>query len=174
MNGTATDLLAGTPIRLRRYVWALAGCWTIAIAVVLTWRLFDASNQAIETARSEAAGAWRKEAAIIDWAAASGLVYVPVYGQDAARSPFVLPSRNAMFPPSREEADGDQPADDRGPNSRDGRGPIRFPRPYQRSEAGPAGERAQSVGEAGARGVCPRRFRSERRRDHSRDARICG
>ncbi len=78
MNGTATDLLAGTPIRLRRYVWALAGCWSVTIAVVLTWRLSDAGNQAVATARSEAAGAWKKEAAIIDWAAASGLVYVPV------------------------------------------------------------------------------------------------
>ena len=79
MNATApNNMLASTPIRLRRYVWALTGCWTIAIAIVFTWRLLDASNQAIEIARSEAAGAWRKEAAIIDWAAASGPVYVPV------------------------------------------------------------------------------------------------
>jgi PAS domain S-box-containing protein len=66
------------PIRLRRYIWALAGFWTFAIAVVLTLRLFDERNQAIDIAQSEAAGAWQKEAAVIRWAADSGTIYVPV------------------------------------------------------------------------------------------------
>lgn len=52
--------------------------WTFAIAIVLTWELLDEQNQVIEIARSEALGAWKKEAAIYLWAAASGRVYVPV------------------------------------------------------------------------------------------------
>ena len=56
----------------------MAGFWTVAIAVVLTWRLVDERNQAIDIAQSEAAGAWKKEVAVIRWAADSGTVYVPV------------------------------------------------------------------------------------------------
>jgi PAS domain S-box-containing protein len=71
-------MLVAKPIRLRRYIWALTGFWTVAIAVVLTWRLLDERNQAIDIAQSEAAGAWKKEVAVIRWAADSGAVYVPV------------------------------------------------------------------------------------------------
>jgi PAS domain S-box-containing protein len=73
-----TGGVASAPIRLRRYIWALAGFWTVAIAVVLTWRLMDERNQAIDIAQSEAEGAWKKEVAVIRWAADSGTVYVPV------------------------------------------------------------------------------------------------
>ena len=78
MYDTETSMLVAKPIRLRRYIWALIGFWTVAIAVVLTWRLLDERNQAIDIAQSEAEGAWKKEVAVIRWAADSGTVYVPV------------------------------------------------------------------------------------------------
>ncbi len=95
MFGTATSTVAATPIRLRRYVWALTGFWTIAIVLVLTWRLLDTRNRAIDGARSEAAGAWKKEAAVIRWAAVHGPVYVPI----TDKTP---PDLNLAFLPERD------------------------------------------------------------------------
>jgi hypothetical protein len=54
------------------------GSWTVAIAIVLTWEILDERNQAVDIARSEATGAWKKEAAMIRWAAGNGSVYVPI------------------------------------------------------------------------------------------------
>jgi PAS domain S-box-containing protein len=67
-----------SPIRLRRYLWTLAAFWTVAIAVVLTWEIADERNQAVDIARSEAGGAWKKEAAVFRWAASKRSIYVPV------------------------------------------------------------------------------------------------
>jgi PAS domain S-box-containing protein len=59
-------------------VRTLAGFWTVAIAIVLAWEVLDERNQALDIARSEALGAWKKEDSVIRWAAGSGNVYVPV------------------------------------------------------------------------------------------------
>ena len=70
-------LLSASPIRLRRYIWALTVFWTVAIGIVLTWELLDERNQAFEVARSEASGIWKKEYAVYRWAVTRGKVYVP-------------------------------------------------------------------------------------------------
>ena len=69
------------PIRLSRYTYALAGFWTIAIAIVLAWEVSDERQQAIDIARSEALGAWKKEVAVYRWAADTGRIYVPIRGK---------------------------------------------------------------------------------------------
>jgi hypothetical protein len=81
MLGINKDTLQVSPIQLRRYVWVVTGFWTVAIAIVLTWEILDERNQAVDIARSEATGAWKKEVAMIRWAASNGSVYVPVTEQ---------------------------------------------------------------------------------------------
>jgi hypothetical protein len=78
MFGAVVGTLASSPIRLRRYTWALAGFWTLAIGIVLLWEISDERQQAIDIARSEALGAWKKEAVVFRWAADTGRIYVPV------------------------------------------------------------------------------------------------
>lgn len=78
MFATVLGVTNRSPIRLRRFIWTTMAFWTVAIAIVLTWELRDEQQKAFETARSEARGAWKKEAAVYLWAAASGRVYVPV------------------------------------------------------------------------------------------------
>lgn len=78
MFSTVLGAISDSPIRLRRFIWSMMAFWTVAIVIVLTWELLDEQNKAFETARSEAFGAWKKEAAVYLWAAASGRVYVPV------------------------------------------------------------------------------------------------
>ena len=94
MLDTVIDGLAGSPVRLRRYAWALAAFWTVAIAIVLAWRIWDERNQAVDIARSEATGAWKKEAAMIRWAAGNGRRLRPRHGEDPARSPSGLTCRS--------------------------------------------------------------------------------
>jgi PAS domain S-box-containing protein len=78
MLGNVVGGVRVSPVRLRRYVWALAAFWTVAIASVLAWRIWDERVQALDIARSEASGAWKKEAAMLHWAAENGRIYVPV------------------------------------------------------------------------------------------------
>jgi PAS domain S-box-containing protein len=52
------------PIQLRRYVWTLAICWTIAIGATLSWRLVESRNQAIAVAREESLNEWEQAAVI--------------------------------------------------------------------------------------------------------------
>ncbi len=78
MFDAAFGALPASPIRLRRYAWGLAGLWTVAIAIVLAWEIYDQRQQAIAIAQSEARGAWRKENAVFRWAADTGRIYVPV------------------------------------------------------------------------------------------------
>ena len=102
MPGAERDVLAAEPIRLRRYTWGLVLCWTVAIAVVLTWNFFDKRQEAIAIARSEASGAWKKEAAVYQWAADTGDIYIPVTPQmppDANLSH--LPDRDISTPSGR-------------------------------------------------------------------------
>jgi PAS domain S-box-containing protein len=87
------------PIRLRRFTWALIGCWTLAISVVLTWELTDVQRQVVDLARSEAVGAWKKDVAVRRWDAANGGVYVPVT-ERTQPDPFLayLPERDTVTP----------------------------------------------------------------------------
>ena len=76
MNGQVRFI--SSPIRLRRFIWTLIGCWTVAIGIVLTWEVADELHQAEDLALSEALGAWKKDVAVRRWDAANGGVYVPV------------------------------------------------------------------------------------------------
>jgi PAS domain S-box-containing protein len=97
MSGTATGRHGVSPIRLRRYTWALAAFWTVAIVIVLAWEIADERNQALDIARSETLGAWKKESAIYRWAAQSGKVYVPVTEK-------TRPDPNLSYMPERDIA----------------------------------------------------------------------
>ena len=76
-NADSSDSI-GSPIRLRRYVLILTAFWTVAIAIVLTWEVFDELDQVDTEARTEAWGIWQKEDAVYRWAAVLGGIYVPV------------------------------------------------------------------------------------------------
>ena len=96
------DGMASAPIRLRRFVWTLVGCWTIAIGIVLTWELNDVKRQVVDLARSEASGAWDKDVAVRRWDAANGGVYVPVT-KKTQPDPYLahLPERDIATPSGR-------------------------------------------------------------------------
>ncbi len=83
------------PIRLRAYVWVLAGFWTAAIAATLAWELVDEWNQAGDIARAEARGAFRRDLRLLRWYATHGNVYVPV-SRRTQPSPYLahLPHRD--------------------------------------------------------------------------------
>jgi PAS domain S-box-containing protein len=100
MNDTEGTIFA--PIRLRRYVWILVACWTVAIGVVLTWRLIDQQHKAVDLARSEAVGAWEKDVAVRLWDAANGGVYIPVT-EKTQPDPYLahLPERDITTPSGR-------------------------------------------------------------------------
>ena len=95
MFGVVIGTLAPSPIRLRQYAWLLAGFWTVAIAIVLLWEISDERQQAIDIARSEALGAWKKEVAVYHWAADTGRIYVPV----TEKTP---PDANLSYLPERD------------------------------------------------------------------------
>jgi PAS domain S-box-containing protein len=78
MFDVVNGALAPSPIRLRQYAWLVAGFWTVAIAIVLLWEISDERQQALDIARSEALGAWKKEVSFYRWAANTGRIYVPV------------------------------------------------------------------------------------------------
>ena len=139
-----------SPIRLRQYTWALAGLWTVAIAIVLTWEISDERQQALDIARSEATGAWKKEVAVYRWAAQSGNVYVPVTEHDPPGSQPGLYVGTGHLDAVGTQADVDQPADDHEPSPCLGPGAIRLSRPHHQSAADPPARRARPVGEAGA------------------------
>ena len=94
--------MAFEPIRLRRFVWALVVCWTIAIGVVLTLELIGVQRKAVDLARSEAIGAWNKDVAVRRWDAANGGVYVPVT-EKTQPDPYLahLPERDVTTPSGR-------------------------------------------------------------------------
>jgi PAS domain S-box-containing protein len=75
---SVTEPAASEPIRLRRFIWTLAACWTVAIAVVLAWELTDVRRQAKDLARSAAESVWRKDVAVRRWDSINGGVYVPI------------------------------------------------------------------------------------------------
>ena len=90
------------PIQLRHFVWGLAGCWTVAIGVVLTWELISVQRKGVHLARSEAIGAWKKDVAVRRWDAANGGVYVPVTDRTQP-DPYLAgdPDRDLVTPSGR-------------------------------------------------------------------------
>ena len=90
------------PIRLRRYAWPLIVAWTAAVGATLTWELFDEWNQALDLARAEARGAFRKDYGFLRWYTAEGGIYVPVTAR-IKPSPFLahVPERNVVTPSGR-------------------------------------------------------------------------
>jgi PAS domain S-box-containing protein len=64
------------PMRIGRYVLPAVIFWTISIAVVLTWELFDEFQQMYNVAKSGASAIWRKEDSLFRWAAAHKGVFV--------------------------------------------------------------------------------------------------
>lgn len=96
---SVTEPIASEPIRLRRFVWTLAACWTVAIALVFAWELSDVRRQAMDLARSAAESVWKKDVAVRRWDSANGGVYVPV--TDKTRpDPYLayLPERDITTP----------------------------------------------------------------------------
>lgn len=65
-------------IRLRRFILAIAACWTIAIGATMTWELRDEWHQSLDLARSEARGALKQAAMLLRWNAKHGGFFVPV------------------------------------------------------------------------------------------------
>lgn len=103
MFSTVLGAISHSPIQLRRFVWTITAFWTVAIAIVLIWELHDEQNKAIETARSEARGAWKKEAAVYLWAASSGRVYVPVTEKNPPDANLThMPERDITSPTGTE------------------------------------------------------------------------
>jgi PAS domain S-box-containing protein len=93
---------AAAPIRLRRYVRALAVCWTLAVAATLAWEIADEFSHVVDLAHSEARGAWEKEAAIRRWDAANGGVYVPITKATQPDPELAnLPERDIVTPSGR-------------------------------------------------------------------------
>jgi PAS domain S-box-containing protein len=102
MFGTAIGRIDISPIRLQRYAWAFVGLWTVAIAIVLAWEISDERQQALNTARSEAIGAWKKEVAMLQWAAQSGHIYVPVTERTPSDPNLsYMPEQNIATPAGR-------------------------------------------------------------------------
>ena len=87
------------PIRLRWYVWGLAAAWTAAVGATLTWELLDEWNQALDLARAEARGAFKRDEGFLRWYTAQGGIYVPV-GPTAQPSPYLagVPQRDIATP----------------------------------------------------------------------------
>jgi PAS domain S-box-containing protein len=97
-----TEGMAFAPIQLRRFVWALVGCWTVAIGVALTWELIAVHSKTVDLARSEAAGAWNKDVAVRRWNSANGGVYIPVT-EKTQPDPYMahIPERDITTPSGR-------------------------------------------------------------------------
>jgi PAS domain S-box-containing protein len=66
---------------LRNYLWLIMILWTIFIALVLVWNLFQERHETLEVVRIEARSAFEKDLVYRRWAAMHGGVYVPVTEQ---------------------------------------------------------------------------------------------
>ena len=64
--------------RMKGYVWALAGVWTIVTAVSLIWHSFHTKQETLEVAQTQARVAYEKDIIYRRWNAGHGGVYVPV------------------------------------------------------------------------------------------------
>jgi len=97
-----TAQLAGDPVQIRRFIWVLAICWTVAMAITLTWEVIDEQNQAIDNAWSKALGAWEKEMAVRNWDATNGGIYVQE-SENIKPDPYLadVPDRDISTPSGR-------------------------------------------------------------------------
>lgn len=66
------------PIHLRRYIVAIALLWTVAVALTLTWEIWDETTHAKEVAGGIGRAILADELAFHHWSAQEGGVYAPV------------------------------------------------------------------------------------------------
>ena len=86
-------------VRLRRYSWALAALWTLAIAAALVWNLFDHRRGALEMARDHARGVFERDIIYRRWSASHGGVYVPV-SEETPPNPYLDVEERDIATPS--------------------------------------------------------------------------
>ena len=67
-----------SPFRWRRYIWGLAGAWTVIIIASLVWNFFHMREMIFEEARIQAKIAFERDIIYRRWNAKHGGVYVPV------------------------------------------------------------------------------------------------
>lgn len=93
----------GSILRLRRYSWILAACWTAAIGIVLAWELKSEDNRIVSLAKAAAEGIWKRDFAVLRWDALNGGVYVPVSRQNEP-DPYLakIPDRDITTPSGHE------------------------------------------------------------------------
>jgi PAS domain S-box-containing protein len=70
------------------YVWILVIIWTLLSGLSLTWDYYHIKRDTLESARSEARGAYNKDLIYRRWAAGHGGVYVPVT-EDTPPNPYL-------------------------------------------------------------------------------------
>ena len=85
--------------QMKRYVWVLAGVWTIVIAGSLIWHSFHTKQETLEVAQTQARVAYEKDIIYRRWNAGHGGVYVPVT-KETQPNPYLsdVPERDITTP----------------------------------------------------------------------------
>jgi len=88
---------------VKRYVWVLAGVWTIVIVVSLIWRIFYTKQGILEVAQTQARVAYEKDIIYRRWNAGHGGVYVPVT-KETQPNPYLsdMPERDITTPSGKQ------------------------------------------------------------------------
>jgi hypothetical protein len=90
------------PIRLRRYLVALAAGWTAVVCALLVWSLRGEWREAVDVARQGAVAAFEKDVLYRRWNAQHDGVYVAVT-KDTPPNPYLrnVPERDLTTPSGR-------------------------------------------------------------------------
>ena len=85
--------------QMKRYVWVLAGVWTIVIAGSLIWHSFHTKQETLEVAQTQARVAYEKDIIYRRWNAGYGGVYVLVT-KETQPNPYLsdVPERDITTP----------------------------------------------------------------------------
>ena len=89
-------------IGINWWLWLMAGIWSIAIILSITWNNYQVKTLVMDKARSELRANFFKDVTFRKWASKHGGVYVPVT-EDTQPDPFVafLPERDVLTPSGR-------------------------------------------------------------------------
>jgi len=89
-------------IRLRPYVWGLAGVWTVLVTASAVWLIVQHRGRAEDVARVQARVAFEKDVLYRRWNASHGGVYVPVTDRTPPNPHLAhLPERDITTPSGR-------------------------------------------------------------------------
>ena len=93
---------AARPIRLRRYLVALAAGWTAVVCALLVWSLLGEWREAVDVAREGAVAAIQKDILYRRWNALHDGIYVAVT-KDSPPNPYLrdVPERDITTPSGR-------------------------------------------------------------------------